>query len=162
MFAGLLIAVVAVSVFLGGKAMSVSRETARLREKIQQMREDLAAVEAVSADKQLQRQTGSLPATKELPGIIDDLGNLAERNAVAVSAIDLPAPAAEGRFQKQPVVITCESTFSAAGEFMGALAAYSRTPIEIHDFRMQAGGTPDKPVTSRLTLHVYLEGQDGG
>jgi type IV pilus assembly protein PilO len=95
-----------------------------------------------------------LPASDELPELIESIAIQAEANGLIVQTIKPGEPKAVLGFYKElPIKLTLQGTYNQFGSFISDIAKIPRI-ITIHDFSIKRGGNKNDPTSNILTLDL--------
>ena len=82
---------------------------------------------------------GGLPATVDLPALIEDLSQAATDSGLAIHSIHVSDEQVHGFYAAMPIAVAVSGTYHQFGAFIAAAAALAR-PVTFHDFDIGARG----------------------
>lgn len=138
----------------------------RLESDLKRSQQDIASVaklkkDIVASKEKVARYEKMLPAEQEIPGLLEDLSNMAKKSNIKIVSI-IPAVAKEGSegtdgiYQEIPILITAKSGYHELGNFLSNLENSDRF-MKVADIGIRAStATPKKHDVELLVLTYTL------
>jgi type IV pilus assembly protein PilO len=100
---------------------------------------------------------GQLPATDQVPELIENISREAENNGLKYDSIKPGEAKSLGFYKELPLDLTLRGTYNGFGGFVSDLSKISRI-VTLHDFSIKkAGSGKDNPDPNALTMNLQVK-----
>ena len=116
------------------------------------LRKQMADVE-----EQFEEIKRQLPTEKEVPGLLEDITNIAIASGLSIKSIALQSERKEQYYIELPIQISASGTYHQVGNFISGIAAIKRI-VTLHDFSLTP--TLNGQLSISITAKTYRNDDD--